>query len=1023
MNKTNRNVLIIHISDIHFTRNRVFPQEKIKRMVALVNPNIHYLEIFLFVTGDIAQQALKEEYGQFRRMVLEFREALEHSADRVSVLVVPGNHDIPLSEERTLDVVSGNISKIGIEAAYDEDCAAMSAFFDLANEYTLFLDSKGSCSVLRDYGGGLSGLDICLLNTAPFSLRNDPDKQLHYLPPSDLELLGQKSEGSIKLILMHHCADWFEDECANQINDLLGEYADLVFIGHEHDGYREVRDYKGKQIVLMRAGETHPDVFYKSEICIVEINLETLECAERRYEWDSAPKLFVEHDTDFFHIEAKRPGWMRPKADFVERLDPWISGLELNLSEIYVFPSFRIEIGSNEQGVNVCSIECEEDFWRILKGKKVVSIAGGNNYGKTSTLSHLYLSSLERGYMPLFLSNDRRVRSLNQLVKTLVREQYEDNDRTVEKYRQYPIDKKILFIDDFDLVDKREEDAAIINNLLESFGAIVFTVDHMINEGITETIRANLGADYSMSSLRIKDFYSDKRADLVEAICASRGKTSDETDEIRNTIEVAVSRHRGLYDLSPDFILRSVQYYLLNGTMERQEEVPYSRIFEACLTKQLEASIGRDYGTDKAHAINECFVFLGEIAAYMHSSRKEHISFDGACEQIQAYSSKHLLRSDPGKVIKAIIDADIMQYEKDPESDKVSLAFTRDTYLAYFVAKWLDGEQKRGNDISSHVEKIVKGLCFRINENILLFLAYLRSQTRFPLYFCEAAYEAIGAEKTLSFDEGTIRFLARWQPRTDVPMALPSERKSIEKTVAAVEEATSQDITISYKGVYDYAEEDCLSQTNRIDRAVKCLRLIGKSLVSLNEVLDAEQKELIIETLLEVPNRVLYQMFHELDGDFDGTAEELHRSLCKNDPCFRGTVDDVKGQIYLICIMICLSLYDEVAFDSSTRSTVNLFLDFGENDTNTRIQNLCMISCAYSAKEFIEYAINSMENAKRKNNSIEISCIRILVNHYLLQHSEIPSALLQKCSEKIFGEKDYKKRLLGNRMHKSSCSD
>lgn len=711
---------------------------------------------------------------------------------------------------------------------------------------------------------------------------------------------------------------------------------------------------------------------------------------------------------------------MRPAASFVESLNPRIPGLELKLSDIYVFPSLRVDIGSSKQGTDIRSIEYEVDFWQMLKDKRVVSIAGGNNYGKTATLGHLYLSSLKSGYMPLFLSNDRRVRSLNQLMKTLVREQYEDNDRTVEKYKQYPRDKKILFIDDFDLIDKREEDAAIIDNLLESFGAIIFTVDHMINEGITETIKANLGADYTMSSLRIKDFYTDKRSELIEAICLSKGKTASETDEIRNTIEVAVSRHRGLYDLSPDFILRSVQYHLLNGTMERQEEVPYSRIFEASLTKQLESSIGRDYGTDITHAVNECFVFLSEIAAYMHSNRNEHISFDKACEQIQTYSSRHLLRSDPGKVIKAVTDADIMQYERDPENDKISLVFTRDTYLAYFVAKWLDREQKREADISTHVETIVRGLCFRINENILLFLAYLRSQTRFPLDFCEAAYEAIGAEEILSFDEGTIRFLARWQPQTDVPMALPDERKSAEKTLAAVEEKTSKDIALSYKKIYDYTDEDCLSQINRIDRTVKCLRLIGKSLVSLNEILDAEQKELIAETLLEVPNRILYQMFHEIDGDFDRTAEELHRLLRENDTHFQGTIDDVKGQIYSICIMICLSLYDEVAFDSSTLSTVDLFLDFGGNDTNTRIQNLCMISCAYNAESFIGRAIEAIESAKRENNSIEILCIRILVNHYLLQHSEIPDALLQKCAEKIFGKKDYRKKLLSERMRRSS---
>lgn len=1021
MNAKDHSVLVIHISDIHFTKDSTFPKEKLKRIVDLIDDDANYLEIFLFVTGDIANEAAEEEYAQFLKMASELTELLEPFADQVSVLLVPGNHDIPLSKSRTNKDIAEIVSRLGIGAAYEEDCKAMSAFFGLANAFDLFLDSKGSYSVRRNYENASYHLNICLINTAPFSLREDPDKQLHYLPPDALELLGEKDERDVELVLMHHSTDWFKDECANQTNDLLGEYADLVFVGHEHDGYREVRDYKGKRIVLMRAGETHPDLFYTSEICLVEIDLETLECIEERYQWDNDAKLFSLHNEDSFRIEPKRPRWMRPLPDFVEALDPRIPGLDLRLSEIYVFPSFRIDIGSTEQGTNIRSIECESDFWKTLDSKKVISIAGGNSYGKTSALCHLYLSSLEQGYMPLFLTNDRRVRSLKQLVKTLVREQYGDNDRTVDKYKQYPKEKKILFIDDFDLIDKKEEDSVVINTLLESFDAVVFTADHMITEGITETIKANLGADYAMASLRMKDFYADKRSDLIESICSSKGATPSLTDEIRNTIEVSVSRHRGLYDLSPDFIIRSVQYYISNGTTERQEEVPYSIIFEASLTKQLEAHIGKDYGTDKPHAVSECIVSLSEIASFMHAERSEYISFDRACEQIKSYSDEHLLRTGPGKIIQVITDADIMRYEIDAKSGKTSLTFSRDTYLAYFVAKWLDQQQKRDIDISNHVDRIVTGLCFRINENILLFLAYLRSQTRFPLDFCNAAYEAIGGKEALSFDEGTVRFLARRQPQTDIPMALPSERKSVEKKIAALEESAAIDIALSYRGVYDYTDEDCLNQINRIDRAVKCLRLVGKSLVSLNEILDASQKELIIETLLEVPNRVLYQMFHDLDENFDKTTEDLYHVLCENDPSFQGTLADIKSQVYFICIVICLSLYDEIAFDSSTLSTVNLFLDLGKGDTNARIQNLCMVSCAYQAEDFIDYAIRAMENAQHSNNNIEMWCIRILVNHYLLQHSEISQALMQKCSQKIFGEKDYRKRLIDKRSRRSDA--
>lgn len=1019
MNLHKNSVLILHLSDIHFNRDSTFPNEKIKRMVDLIDPDVYYLEILIFVTGDVAFGGTKDEYEQFKNMATELEEACKPFAKQVTILIVPGNHDISLSEDRKFDTVNERIADIGRESAYYEDCESMIPFFELVKEYGLFLESQASCAVHRNYGDELKGLDICLFNTAPFSLLEKADKELHYLPPDALKLLSDKDENNIKMVLMHHSTDWFVDENANQLNGLLDEYVDLVFVGHEHDGHKEIRERKGKSTILMRAGETHPDVFFSSEIRLVEIDLKSLECIESRQRWDKDSKQFLEQEVNDFAMEIKRPHWMKPLSDFTDSFNPKIPGIGLSLEQVYVFPSLRVDIGTKEQDVDTHSVENEKDFWNLLQNKRVISIAGASNYGKTSLLTHLYLSSLDRGYLPLFLTKERKRKSLRFLINSLIREQYGDSDRSVNQYRQYPKEKEIIFIDDFDLLNKKEDDAVLINSLLEDFGTVVFSVNHMINEGVAETIKANLGMDYTMTSLRIKDFYIDKRRQLIELICSLKGKTADETDEIRNIMEMAVSRHRGLYDLSPDFIIMSVQYYLSHGVVERQEEVSYNHIFESSITKQLETAIGRDYGNDIHHAVSECLVLLGEIAAFMHSRRNEFISFEEASKLIHSYNQTHMLYSDPGKVIKAVIDAEIMEYEENPANERTEITFSKDTYLAYFVAKWLDLEQRKKRDISHYIDDIVRGLCFKINENILLFLAYLRSEIQFPIDFCNAAYEAIGSTEVFSFDRGTIRFLSRWQPKSDIRMALPSEKKSMEKKMAAVEESTAEDILLSHKGPYEYTDEDCLSQINRIDRAIKCLRLVGKSLVSLNEVLEVPAKELIVETLFEVPNRILYEMFHELDSDFDHIVEDIHRFFCENDPDFNASIDDIKGQIYLISLAICLFLYDQIAYDGSTRGTINSFLEFKKSDTNTRIQTLCMISCARNLNEFIDYAINAMDLAKRNKNMVEIVCIRIIVNHYLMQHSGIPNSVLQRCSEKIFTEKDRKKLLINNRAAKS----
>lgn len=1011
-------ILIVHLSDIHFSRDLVFPEEKIERLLDLIDKEAHYLEIFFLVSGDIANSGGREEYERFKEMIEILDKHCKGLTEKITYLVVPGNHDIAIPKEKTFEKVQQRIEMVGTDAVYWEYCEEMAPFFDMAKTLGLFTDSRAACSVRREYGASLPSLDICLLNTTPFSLRSYADKELHFLPAEAFSLLRKKSEKEIKIVLMHHSPDWFSSENANQLNSLLDSYCDLVFLGHEHDGYSETRARKGKSLTLMRGGEMHPDIFYASEVCLVEMNLRTLQGVEARYRWDKDSRLFVGVDRCPVDIKIKSPSRQMPVNDFVEQLNAKIPGLNLRLEDIFVFPSFRLEIDAGGKGSGDRVIESEESFWDLVKAKGVIGILGGGSSGKTSMLSHLYFSAFDYGYAPLLLANDRKVRSLSHLVNTLVREQYGDGDRFVSQYRQRPKNEKILLVDDFDLLDKKDEDADLLNSLLADFGTVIFTADHMIDEGVVETIRANLGSDSKVASLRIKEFFKDKRGELVDRVCDLKGASIEQRDEIRNIIDRSVSRHRGLYDLSPDFILRSIQYYLGNGVAERQDEVPYNMIFEATLTKQLEGAIQKDYGNDLAHAVSECFVLMGELAARMHAKKCEAMDVEEAFSCVCDYSESHMLNVDPEKFVHAVTNAGIMKLDGAKETRTMSLTFATDTYLAYFIARWLDLEIKRGNNISKYIDEILVGVCFRINENILLFLAYLRTQTRFPLEFCEAAYEAIGMSGSLSFDNGNIRFLARWKPEQKLRMVHPEERADVEKSIAVVEEDAAKDLALTHKGPYDYSEDDCQTLVNRIDRAVKCLRLVGKSLVSLNEVLEAPEKELIVEALLDIPNRILYEMFRALDDEFDATADDLHKLIHEDNPESHASIDDVKNQMRFICLLICLGLYDQIAFDCSTKGTINLFLHFAKDDTNSRIQNFCMASCALGPAEFVDYAIGVMENAERSKNHIEIAAIRVLVNYYLNQHTDIPTALLQRCSRKIFGEKDYKKRLVKNRRAK-----
>ena len=281
------------------------------------------------------------------------------------------------------------------------------------------------------------------------------------------------------------------------------------------------------------------------------------------------------------------------------------------------------------------------------------------------------------------------------------------------------------------------------------------------------------------------------------------------------------------------------------------------------------------------------------------------------------------------------------------------------------------------------------------------------------MVFCEAAEKALEKSQALSFDRGTVSFLSANINAPDIQMANSKDREKIQRSVATQEEKLGLD-KVAYRGPYDYENDECLTIANRIDRSIKCLSIVGKSLVSLNEILERTDKDLIVDSLISTPNKILYQMMHGIDTDFDQTAIALHNLLMK-EGIENIELEDVKTKMRLLCIVICLSLYDQVAFDCSTSGTINLFLDLEDNDTNIRIQKLCMVCCAYEPNRVIDYAISMMDNAKKEHNIIEIFAIRVLINYYLTQHRGIPNPLLQRCSSKIFDGEHRVKRIVANR--------
>jgi predicted MPP superfamily phosphohydrolase len=89
------NLLILHLSDIHFTAKNDPIFKRVEPLVASLRPHLpHAACIVIVVSGDIAQTGAAAEYKLATRFLSDVRSRLQGEAKiPIHTILAPGNHD------------------------------------------------------------------------------------------------------------------------------------------------------------------------------------------------------------------------------------------------------------------------------------------------------------------------------------------------------------------------------------------------------------------------------------------------------------------------------------------------------------------------------------------------------------------------------------------------------------------------------------------------------------------------------------------------------------------------------------------------------------------------------------------------------------------------------------------------------------------------------------------------------------------------------------------------------------------
>lgn len=1009
-------VLFLHLSDIHLQVNRDYSSEKIRRIVDAVPCEFQFDRAFLIISGDLANSGSADEYHVAKRLIDDLNCGFRSKGIKPAILFVPGNHDIAIPQDSPTAEMLIERKRTSMDDAYAHELEKMDPFFEFANEHCLFRSEYSDSTEQFDIGNQACRIKATMLNSAPFSTRERTDKEIHYLPERAICSIEKSSDTNLNIVIMHHSCEWFEDESKRHLEQRLYEHCDILFIGHEHDGFAESYANSNRQhLTVSRGGVISTSSYDESSFSILHYDSETMLLTTLYFTWDRQYSIYTEHNREKMTLRPKTPGQATPNAEFIEALKPNFSLIDAPLESYFVFPALETSIRVDDDPFPV--IASDDEFFDFINTNPCVNIVGSKSSGKTALLMHLYNSSINRGYSPLFLGESNSRPSIKYLFDDLIGDQYGRNESASARFKQSSIQKKVLFIDDFDRLKRNGSDAAFIQEALKNVGCVVLASSQKLGTSIIEDVRRELGDDDAVVTYSIKHFFKGKRDELVYNTCRELQVAPNNIQGVIGAIDRAAHSHGDIFSLNPEFILQSVIYYADKNPTGREKTIPFNEIFEANIVNRIRQAWSKSkYGATKEGGAREALTLLGEIAYHMHEAKNATIEASTLFEKIKQYADEYALESCPRDFVELACEADIIRMGETAPY----YYFVSNTVFAYFVAKRINLMRDKGADIRGDVDYLVENICFNINENILLFLSYLRNNSSFAGKLLSCAEEALSPFEEFSVEAKNIRFLTTGQ-YAKIKMANESDRRAADNMISQREEEISnkrqEEGLLEYAGLYDYDEKDRLTDSNRILRALKYLEIAGKSFVMHFATTTKFEKYQTIKALYELPNRIIFGMLHKTDENYDEIIDQLLGIISENGNLSSIAKDELKDILYKIGIATCLSIYDQASYYCSTGDTIKLLGTREQECSTHRIQRLLMIeNSASTSEDYIDQAVALMEQVQKENRRFEILCIQVITNKHIIDTPNIKPSTLQKASKKIFFRDSPKSLITRNRQ-------
>lgn len=991
---------IIHISDFHIKETDNLIYEKINKMVSALNVIGSVDKYIIIFTGDLAHSGKINEYKKANKITgFLYNKIKEISKDNmVDFYMVPGNHDMVLNESsrKCDDILKYYKNKIINQKLEDE----IELFDNFYNESKIRMSSKKDKIIDKIIiESGKLRIQLNLINSAFFSTLEPNDKEIHFFPLDRIDSLDCLE--NLNITVMHHTYESYHESCKNALEKKIYESTDLLLTGHNHFSQTKTISINGQANLIESCGGeiNFHDQFSQDKFNTIVIENDNLICEGYSFIWDGHKNMFF-HEKILPATSLKRKGELYPIQSYIDELHDDLGNHGKDFTKYFIFPKLTRNNSSNYGDKE--EIIDEDEFIKEILSKKMVYIYGKHNAGKTTLLKKLYIDFLEK-YVPLkFDILPSMTYKANKFIKNIFEDQYGSDTVKYEKFLQLPKSKKIIFIDNIDLLLKRDHFNvnSFYNILKENFEYIVISTS-IKNDNIEDILENELLNDYESNFYEINPFFIKKRSELVKNVCeANNIYNKREINKINNIVDKFIHNNSNLFSLTPSFLVKYIQYFTADNQYEYVKgENYFNKIFEYDLSEALLA------GCQKSD-LETYFTIYEEISYYMFKNKKDVLPIEDIRKIIETYNNEYGMKLKCDNVIEVGKKAKIIKLNED-----YNIFFINKNHLAYFIAKRLFSiTQNEGNYDDVHY--VLKNICFSINSNIIMFYIYLSNSINVINKLYDYIKDILDDIESLDLDTLNIPFLKKKEV-TEIELPSEQDREEAETNIEKAEQQVYETEELTALGIFDYDESESENFTNKINRSFTYLEMICKSIPSFYSKLKLDMKNKFKQAVYLYPEKLAYVGLVPINNSFEQICDwfmnRIEEEKTKDENLKKMSRENVEAFLQNYGIAITLSLFDHFAEMCSTSLTLD-FMTSGEYKKSTnKLQRLMMLELEAPLEKFIKEAENMM---KETNDLLIKHMVRLIVRKHLFSNKSLAYNDKQTIANKFFNNKYRKEYLL-----------